>query len=167
MPRCSQQTVGAGGQGHLARLLRLSRDVTLLRNTSENPPQSRTPRFTGRREPGPGNLSAMTTWRTDIPVWASVSTSPTCAHILRAYSDSDLRAGTKVPSEGKQHVSAAVMGRQAKGSRRISERPRDDLPRQPDSWSLGHSFQSAGEVSGERQHILGSVGSALGTKMDP
>ena len=34
------QTVGAGGQGNLARLLRLSRDVTLLRNTSENPPQS-------------------------------------------------------------------------------------------------------------------------------
>ena len=31
---------GCRGQGHLARLLRLSRDVTLLRNTSENPPQS-------------------------------------------------------------------------------------------------------------------------------
>lgn len=59
------------------------------------------------------------------------------------------------------------MGRRAKGSWRISERPRDDLPWEPDSWSLGRSSQSAGNVPGERQHIWGLWAGPWGQKWIP
>lgn len=126
---------GWGGWGGAGVTSPASGDVTLLRNTSEKPPEPDTVCFTGREEPGPGNLSATTAWRTHIPLRASVSTSPVLPCTLQAPSGSGLLAGT----EGRE--GASEQGGHGETSGALRDKPAGE----PDPRPLGLSSQGLGK----------------------